>query len=63
MEYFLWALQRVYERGEERYWEFVADKVSLVHDVDDTRNHDYGEYYTKRNLLNGRQVRKKRPGI
>ena len=35
----------------KRYWEFVADKVSLVHDVDDTRNREYGEYYTKRNPL------------
>lgn len=31
VDYFLWALQRLYERGEDRYWEYVADKVSLVH--------------------------------
>ena len=23
--------------GEQRYWEYVAAKASLVHDVDDTR--------------------------
>ena len=51
VDYFLWALQRIYEHREDRYWEFVAEKVSLVHDVDDTRTADYGEYYPKRNPL------------
>lgn len=50
-DYFLWALQRLYERREERYWQFVSGSVSLVHDVDDTRNNHYGEYYTKKNPL------------
>ncbi len=51
VDYFLWALQRLYERNEERYWEFVAAKASLVHDVDDTRANAYGVYYTKKNPL------------
>jgi len=63
VDYFLWALQRLYERGEERYWEYVAEKVSLVHDVDDTRNHEYGEYYHKRNPLTVAKCAKKEPGI
>ena len=28
--------------GEERYWEYVAAKASLVHDVDDTRQPSSG---------------------
>jgi len=63
VDYFLWALQRLYERGEERYWEYVAEKVSLVHGVDDTRNHEYGEYYHKRNPLTVAKCAKKEPGI
>lgn len=51
VDYFLWALQRLYVRGKDRYWEYVADKVSLVHDVDDTRENGYGAYYTKKNPL------------
>ena len=51
VDYMLWALQRLYERGEERYWEFIAAKASLVHDVDDTRVNGYGVYYTKKNPL------------
>jgi len=51
VDYFLWALQRLYVRGEDRYWEYVADKASLVHDVDDIRENGYGAYYTKKNPL------------
>jgi len=59
VDYFLWALQRFYERNEERYWEFVWPSVSLVHDIDDTRNHAYGEYYNQRNPLNAAARAKK----
>lgn len=58
VDYFLWALQRLYVRGEERYWEYVAEKVSLVHDVDDTRENEYGAYYTKKNPLKAEKLKK-----
>lgn len=58
-DYFLWALQRLYERREERYWQFVLSSVSLVHDVDDARNKEYGEYYTKKNPLTLAALEKK----
>lgn len=63
VDYFLWALQRLYERGEDRYWEYVAAKVSLVHDVDDTRENEYGAYYTKKNPLTLEECKKIEPGI
>lgn len=63
VDYFLRALQRLYERGEDRYWEYVAAKVSLVHDVDDTRENPYGAYYTKRNPLTLEECKKIEPGI
>ena len=58
VDYVLWALQRLYERGEDRYWEYVADKLSLVHDVDDTRENGYGAYYTKKNPLKVENLKK-----
>lgn len=58
VDYMLWALQRLYERGEERYWEFVAAKASLVHDVDDTRVNGYGVYYTKKIPLRKESLKK-----
>lgn len=51
VDYFLWALQRIYERGEDRYWNYVAAKASLVQDVDDVRDAGYGRYYTKKKPL------------
>jgi hypothetical protein len=51
VDYFLWALQRMYEREEDRYWTFVSPSVSLIQDVDDTREHEYGVYYNKKSPL------------
>lgn len=51
-DYFLWALQRFYERREERYLLYLWDLFGLVIDIDDTRNARYGEYYSKKKPLN-----------
>lgn len=50
-DYFLWALQRLYERREDRYVAYLWDSFRLVHDVDDTRTARYGVYYTKKKPL------------
>lgn len=50
-DYFLWALQRLYERHEDRYLVPLWPHYKLVMDIHDTRNHNYGEYYHKRNPL------------
>jgi hypothetical protein len=62
-DYFLWALQRLYEKQDARYWEFLWPRVSLVYDIDDVRNHEYGEYYTQRNPLTHEAMVKRTPGI
>jgi hypothetical protein len=51
IDYYLWALQRFYERDEDRFLQLVWPHVGLVHDVDDTRSADYGVYYTQKNPL------------
>lgn len=51
VDYFLWALQRLYERREERYVTLLWPAFSLVHDRDDTRQAPYGVYYTKEKPL------------
>ena len=50
-DYFLWALQRFYERREDRYIEFLWPACHLVHDLDDTRQAIYGVYYTQKKPL------------
>lgn len=51
VDYFLWALQRLYERREERYVEYLWDSFRVVHDLDDTRQARYGVYYTQKKPL------------
>jgi hypothetical protein len=50
-DYYLWALQRLYERREDRYLALLWPSFSLVHDLDDTRQARYGVYYTKKKPL------------
>ncbi|MFL5243133.1 MAG: DUF3800 domain-containing protein [Gemmataceae bacterium] len=51
VDYFLWALQRLYEKGEDRFWTFVWPKVRVVHDLDDTRKDSFGTIYTPQKPL------------
>jgi hypothetical protein len=58
-DYCLWALQRFYERGEDRFLNLLASNVGLIHDVDDTRTSGAGAYYTRTNPLTGESRAKK----
>lgn len=51
VDYFLWSLQRCYERREDRFLELLWPQVSLVQDIDDTREASYGMYYSKKKPL------------
>lgn len=63
VDYFLWALQRLFEKKEARYWEFVWPKVGLVHNIDDLKKNEYGEYYSQRNPLTAQTIETRWPGI
>jgi len=45
-DYYLWALQRLLERGEDRFFNLLAPAYRLILDRDDTRERPYGEYYS-----------------
>jgi len=47
-DYLCWAVQRVFERGEMRYYEFIQDKVSLVIDLYDTSRYEGSQNYYRR---------------
>lgn len=51
VDYLLWALQRLYERGEDRYLGVLWEKFRLVMDIDDVRENDYGAYYNQKRPL------------
>ena len=51
VDYYLWALQRMYEKREARFFDLLRPSYRLIMDLDDTRNNDYGEWYTDENPL------------
>ncbi len=51
IDYYLWALQRLIERNEDRYFASIADHFSLIMDLDDVRLAPYGRWYTGKDPL------------
>ncbi len=49
-DYFCWAIQRVFERGEDRYYNYIADQIPLVVDL-----YDLKRLSEKPNLLRKKQ--------
>ena len=49
IDYYLWALQRMIERQESRFFESIRADYRLIMDLDDQRNKPYGEWYDRRN--------------
>lgn len=52
IDYYLWALQRFYERGEERYVELIWPQIGEVHDLDFVEDGRRGVFYRKDKPLN-----------
>jgi hypothetical protein len=51
-DYLGWAVQRVFERGETRHYDFVRERVSLVIDLYDETNYEGSQnYYTAKHPL------------
>ena len=51
-DYLCWSVQRVFERGEMRHYEYLKDKVSLVVDLYDREQYEGGKnYYTRQRSL------------
>jgi len=48
-DYLCWEVQRVFERGEMRHYEFVREKIGLVVDLYDSANYEGSRNYYTRN--------------
>ena len=57
IDYYLWALQRLYERGEDRFFSLLRDGYRLIVDLDDKRHRRYGEYYDSRHPLSAKEIK------
>ena len=51
IDYYLWALQRMYERHEDRFFQLLAPQYRLIMDIDNKENNPYGEWYSDSNPL------------
>ncbi len=56
IDYYLWALQRFYEKGEDRFYQLLENDFRLIMDLDDTRKKVYGEWYSDRNKLDLKKI-------
>jgi hypothetical protein len=51
-DYLCWAVQRVFERGDIRYYNFLEDKISLIIDLYDSSKYEGNKhYYNHQNKL------------
>ena len=51
-DYLCWAVQRVFEKGEIRYYNYLAEKIRLVVDLYDRDKYEgWRNYYDKKNPL------------
>lgn len=57
IDYYLWALQRLFEKGEDRFFELIKNDYRLIMDLDDTRNKPYGEWYSDSNVLSLKKIK------
>ena len=67
VDYFTWALQRLYERHEERYVRYLGETVRVVLDIDDKRKAGSGKYYTRKSPIGVAELawryEEEKPGI
>ena len=51
IDYYLWALQRLYERNQDEFFNSLVRDYRLIMELDDQRNKEYGEWYKDSNPL------------
>lgn len=54
-DYVLWTIQRAYERGDFRYYNYLKDKICLIHDIFDFSKYPKN-YYTPDNPLEAKKI-------
>ena len=54
-DYVLWTVQRAYERGDFRYYNYLKDKIKLVYDIFDSKKYP-DNCYSELNLLEAKKI-------
>jgi len=50
IDYVLWSIHRVYHHNQFRYYDYLGDKIKLVHDLSCGKEY-YGSYFNSKNKL------------
>lgn len=51
-DYALWSVQRVFEKWETRYYDYISESFPLIIDIYDVENYkDWGNYYSRAKKL------------
>ena len=48
-DYFCWSVQRIFEKGETRYYDYICDQISVVIDLYDQSGYAGSQNYYRRN--------------
>ena len=56
-DYLCWSVQRVFERGETRYYDFLGDRIKVVVDIYDSENYTGSKHYYRGKRRLGAQNR------
>lgn len=64
-DYLCWSIQRVFEFGETRFYNFIRDKISVIHDIYDFAGAVTGRnYYSRTRKLTGANcINEKSPAV
>jgi hypothetical protein len=46
IDYYMWAAQRMFERGEDRFYKMLCSHFKLIMDIDDRRKNKFGQWYS-----------------
>jgi hypothetical protein len=57
IDYYLWVLQRMFEKGEDRFFQMFCSHFKLIMDIDDRRRKNYGEWYSSDNPCDGQKIK------
>lgn len=57
VDYYLWAVQRLFERGEDRFFYSVASDYDLIIDLNDKRSREKGEVYSEKHPLELQKIK------
>ena len=57
IDYYMWAAQRMFERGEDRFYKMLCSHFKLIMDIDDRRKNKFGQWYSAKNPCDAEKIK------